>query len=45
MLTRATNNSKISESHESLLKELIKFHPTGEEKMKGFKHFTVDVHP
>jgi hypothetical protein len=45
MLTRATNNAKISESYESLLKELIKYHEHGEDKMKNFIHFTVDIHP
>lgn len=36
---------KIPQPEEQFLKDLMKYHEKGEDKLKDFDHFTVDLHP
>ena len=45
ILCRNPNNTPLKEKESKLVTELLSFHEKGEEKMKGFKHFVVDVNP
>lgn len=45
ILCRNPNNTPLKESEEKLVKELLSYHDNAEAKMKGFKHFVVDVNP
>lgn len=45
ILCRNPNNVPLKESEFKLVKELLGYHENGEAKLKGLKHFVVDVHP
>lgn len=45
MLKGNKQGEKISEENAQYLKDLMKYHDKGEEKLKDFDHFTVDFHP
>lgn len=45
MLKGSKQGEKISEENAQYLKSLMKYHNSGEEKLKDFDHFTVDFHP
>ena len=45
ILMTTSNNVQIKEPHHNMLKELLKYHDRGEEKVGDLDHFTVDIHP
>jgi len=45
ILARTKNDEEIKEPYQGMLKELLKYHDKGEDKLKGLKFFTVNIHP
>jgi hypothetical protein len=45
ILCRNPNNVPLKEAEHDQVKELLSYHDNGEAKLKGLKHFVVDVHP
>jgi Protein of unknown function (DUF3223) len=45
ILNLKKDGEKLAGNDEEFMKELIKFHDKGAEKMKDFDHFEVGVHP
>lgn len=45
LLKKAEVGTKLVNPESDLMKELIKYHNKGEDKMKGFDHFEINYHP
>ena len=45
ILNLKKDKEKLTGNDEEFMKEIIKFHTKGEEKLKDFDHFIVDEHP
>lgn len=45
ILNLKKDGEKLDKSDEEFMKEILKFHPKSDEKLKGMTHFEVGVHP